>query len=248
MIRRGERRETVILPPLQVVSAALTRRNPHGIHIDGLELTPLAGASTPVADDDFFESWDKEKPKAATPATSATSAAPPSIGAARPSPSPAPASTGPRTVSSASLRATPLSSGGGAGAAHRPAQPSKLGGGLGGSAGGGGKLSKLGAKKATTTINFEEAQRKALEEEERVKRLGYDKAREAEEARAVKAREEEERRRAKAAGAGSEPVSRSSTPANVAGSGGKVVDDAPKVARLGFGQVVGAAPVVASKP
>ena len=61
---------------------------------------------------------------------------------------------------------------------------------------------KLGAKKATTTINFEEAQRKALEEEERVKRLGYDKQREEEEARALKQREEEERRRAKAAGEG----------------------------------------------
>jgi ADP-ribosylation factor GTPase-activating protein 2/3 len=105
---------------------------------------------------------------------------------------------------------------------------------------------KLGAKKATTTINFEEAQRKALEEEERIKRLGYDKQREEEEARAVKAREEEERRRAKAAG---EQISRGSTPAQQYGKGGgKGEDDVPKPARLGFGQVVGAAPVVQSKP
>ena len=104
---------------------------------------------------------------------------------------------------------------------------------------------KLGAKKATTAINFEEAQRKALEEEERVKRLGYDKMREEEEAKAVKQREEEERRRAKAAG---EQISRGSTPA--AGARGSGADDssAPKPAKLGFGQVVGAAPVVQAKP
>ena len=80
-----------------------------------------------------------------------------------------------------------------------------------------------------------------------MKRLGYDKAREEEEARAVKQREEEERRRARSAG---EQISRGSTPAGgYGGSGAKRdVDDAPKPARLGFGQVVGAAPVVQNKP
>lgn len=219
----------------------LILRNPNGIHIDGLELTPLA-ASTPTAaadsSDDFFSSWDKEKPKAAAPAAKAA-AGPPSVGmAAR-----APATTGPRTVTSSSLR----SGTGAGGISSRPAPTSRLSstttstsGAASSGIGGGGKLSKLGAKKATTSINFEEAQRKALEEEERVKRLGYDKIREEEEAKKVKEREAEERRKAKAAG---EAVSRTSTPV----SASRAVDDAPKPARLGFGQVIGAAAVPVTK-
>lgn len=98
-------------------------------------------------------------------------------------------------------------------------------------------MSKLGAKKATTGINFEEAQRKALEEEERVKRLGYDKIKEEEEARKVKEREAEERRQAKlsaGSAAGSE-ISRGNTPVSSSRK-----DEVPKPARLGFGQVIGA--------
>ena len=41
-------------------------RNPQGIHIDGLELTPLGTATpNPEPAEDFFSTWDKEKPKAA---------------------------------------------------------------------------------------------------------------------------------------------------------------------------------------
>lgn len=224
----------------QLGGLLLTRRNPNGIHIDGLELTPL-GASTPTGaggDDDFFSSWDKEKPKASASTVPKTATPPPSIGLAKP------AATGPRTVTSSALR----SGTGGASAAGRPAATSRLSStsttaSASASASGapGGKLSKLGAKKATTSINFEEAQRKALEEEERIKRLGYDKLKEEEEARKIKEREAEERRKAKSAigssaGSGAD-LSRSSTPANGAARG---VDDAPKPARLGFGQVVGA--------
>jgi ADP-ribosylation factor GTPase-activating protein 2/3 len=101
-------------------------------------------------------------------------------------------------------------------------------------------VSKLGAKKATTSINFEEAQRKALEEEERIKRLGYDKQREEEEARALKAKEEEDRRKAASAGVA---ASGRSTPLN--GAARKEEKVAP--IKLGFGQVVGQAAVPAPK-
>lgn len=71
--------------------------------------------------------------------------------------------------------------------------------------------------------------------------MGYDKIREEEEAKAVREREAAERKKR-----GEE--SRSGTPvtSNGAASGGGVKkgNDAPQVARLGFGQTIGA-PVVA---
>jgi ADP-ribosylation factor GTPase-activating protein 2/3 len=48
------------------------------------------------------------------------------------------------------------------------------------------KLGGLGAKKAATPIDFAEAERKAAEEAERIKKLGYDRQREEEEERAQK--------------------------------------------------------------
>ncbi len=48
-------------------------RHPQGIHIDGLELTPLASPAPAAKDDDFFSSWDKEKPKATATAPKGTS-------------------------------------------------------------------------------------------------------------------------------------------------------------------------------
>jgi len=200
-------------------------RNPQGIHIDGLELTPLGTATpNPEPAEDFFSTWDKEKPKAAAAPTAPKSATPPpSIGAK-------PAS---RTVTSSSLRAgaTPGSA--------RPAVSSRLS--TSTTAGAAPKSSKLGAKKAVGGINFEEAQRKAIEEEERVKRLGYDKIKEEEEARKIKEREAEEKRKAAAAG---ERVSRTSTPVN--GSSSKK-EEKVAPARLGFGQTAGAAIVAQPK-
>ena len=95
-------------------------------------------------------------------------------------------------------------------------------------------MSKLGAKKASSGINFEEAQKKALEEEERVKRLGYDKLKEEEEAKAVKEREAVEKKKR------GEEVSRSSTPSNPVAAARREADK-PAVARLGFGQTIGQA-------
>jgi ADP-ribosylation factor GTPase-activating protein 2/3 len=48
------------------------------------------------------------------------------------------------------------------------------------------KLGGLGAKKAVSPIDFVEAERKAAEEAERIKQLGYDRQREEEEERAQK--------------------------------------------------------------
>lgn len=169
----------------------------------------LGAAEAPAqkaGDDDFFDEWDK--PAAAKSAAASTPAPPPSFGnralsqagsskAASTSsdsvptgslvdaPSPAPAA--PRTTTSSSLRASSASSGAGA---RRP------GGGLGSSRTGssasggamklgGAKVGKLGVKKGAAPINFEEAARKAREEEERIARLGYDAQKEAEEAEAA---------------------------------------------------------------
>ena len=129
-------------------------------------------------------------------------------------------------MTSSAIRAQPSS---------RPAVSSRLSSSTTPSTGNGPKVSRLGAKKATTAINFEEAQKKAQEEEERIKRLGYDKLREEEEARALKEREAEEKRKKAVAG---ESVSRTATPVN-----GGASRAAEKVvpARLGFGQTAGAA-------
>lgn len=199
---------------------------PHGIHIEGLDLTPMGTrSSTPAQNDDFFESWDKAAPTPSPrPSKPASPAPPPSIGVARASATPSPKPTSPttaapqpRTLSSSALR-TGAASGGAA-----AARPMRLG-----------KPSKLGAKKASTSINFEEAQRKAAEEEERIKRLGYDKKKEEEEAAALKAREEEERRKNQASGVNN---SRSATPLSQTRK-----EEKPVPVKLGFGQVASNAP------
>ena len=76
-----------------------------------------------------------------------------------------------------------------------------------------------------------------MEEEERIKRLGYDKQREEEEARAVKERESAERK------AKGEQVSRTSTPVSAVNGGAKREVEKPAMARLGFGQIAGGAAV-----
>lgn len=173
--------------------------------------------STPAEkDDDFFESWDKAKATPSPRPSKPSSPAPPSIGVGAAAAKPP---AGPRTVTSSSLRT---------GGAKPAARPMKLGSKLGGS--------KLGAKKAAAPIDFEEAQRKAREEEERIKRLGYDKKKEEEEAAALKQREEEERRKNQAAGISN---SRSATP--LSSSRKKVEEEKPVPVKLGFGQVASTA-------
>ncbi|TFK88973.1 ArfGap-domain-containing protein [Polyporus arcularius HHB13444] len=200
-------------------------RHPDKVVVDGAEPT-----AAPVAkggdDDDFFSSWDKPAtPK--SPPTSSQPTAPPVIGRA--------ASAGtaaPRTISSASLRSNSTTPG-----ASRPA--SKLGASrlnsstpsVTGTASTGPKKSKLGglgAKKAAAPVNFEEAERRAAEEAERIRQLGYDREREkAEEAERVRlAAEQSAAAKAKA------PVTKSATitPAVAAPKG-----SAQDLERLGMG-------------
>ncbi|KAG9080725.1 ADP-ribosylation factor GTPase activating protein, ER-Golgi transport [Ceratobasidium sp. 370] len=171
-------------------------RFPHGIHIEGApatlsSATPASGAA--ADEEDFFSSWDKPAAPAPKPAASPLAAArPPGIGqratpnAAQvplpPTPSATPPAQAPpasRTVTSSSIRST-----------SSTASSPKLGAGgakvskLGASKLGAAKSGGLGAKKAGAPIDFEAAERKAREEEERIKQLGYDAEREREEAAA----------------------------------------------------------------
>lgn len=145
------------------------------------------GTSTPAGepDDDFFSSWDKPAIKKPTPPISRT-ATPPVVGRtpspflsaggangsgkdiprgtsplAKPDPAtePKPAATSAsRITTSAALRKTAASTG--------PRKANVLGA---------KKTQKLGAKKVTgDVIDFDEAEKKAKEEAERIEKLGYD--------------------------------------------------------------------------
>lgn len=146
------------------------------------ESTPT-GSEKKEDEDDFFSSWDKPK---TTPVASKqgtlSKPMPPSIGrasSAAPSQtsSTSPASSSPSTPPA--VRSTP-------GAATR----SKLGAARLGSSTTtstqSARPAKLGAKKAVAPIDFAEAERKAKEEEERIKQLGYDRQKEEEEEAARK--------------------------------------------------------------
>ncbi|KAI9464363.1 hypothetical protein HD554DRAFT_2121821 [Boletus coccyginus] len=143
--------------------------------IEGMDLSQPTD-STEQAEDDFFSSWDK--PATAKTTSSSTATTPPPV-VGRP---------GPRVVTSSSLRSTSSStvnssaklgasrlnsSGSTATTSTNAAAATKKT-----------KLGGLGAKKAATPIDFAEAERKAAEEAERIKQLGYDRQREEEEERA----------------------------------------------------------------
>ncbi|BGP18122.1 ADP-ribosylation factor GTPase activating protein, ER-Golgi transport [Rhodosporidiobolus nylandii] len=222
------------------------------VYVEGATEAQADAASAAGANDaDFFDSWDAPAPAAAAkkPVTPSPAAAPPliSLGGARPPPT-ANAPSAPRTVTSSSLRTTSSSS---IGTLNRP---STLGatrsisstsstpttstlssGGVGVGARGGklgaGKLGagKLGVKKGGA-INFEEAERKAREEEERIKRLGYDR------------RKEEEAAAAAAASAAAASASAAQANANGAAKkkeSGEVDRLGMGVRKLGFGQTAG---------
>ncbi|KAF9517257.1 hypothetical protein BS47DRAFT_1483455 [Hydnum rufescens UP504] len=143
-------------------------RFPHRIFVEGASeaLPQSSPALTPpsVEEEDFFSTWDKSNPKPARASLAPTNVtAPPVI----------------RTVTSASLRTTPSSSGT---VSSHPTKPgSRLGATVASTTAP--RTAKLGAKRAGAAINFEEAERKAKAEEERIKKLGYDAQREAQEER-----------------------------------------------------------------
>ncbi|GAA6014283.1 hypothetical protein JCM10207_005408 [Rhodosporidiobolus poonsookiae] len=162
---------------------------------------PAAG----TGDADFFDSWDAPAP-AKKPLAPAPALTPPVIslgsasrpttpgGTATSTPAATSVPAAPRTVTSSSLRTTSSSS---TATLNRPKTlgatrttsstastptASSLGASSRGKLGAG----KLGVKKGGA-INFEEAERKAREEEERIKRLGYDRRQEEEQAAAAAA-------------------------------------------------------------
>ncbi len=136
------------------------RRYPKRVSLDGYAETTTSADTRVDAEneDQFFSNWDQSNSLAASPGTTLKSSSPPSLGM-RPMISGA---TGPRVVTSASPVALPrlgkqgsrLGSSPGLAPANRPA--------------------KLGAKRASSAVNFEEAERMARAEEERIKLLGYD--------------------------------------------------------------------------
>ncbi|KAJ5320193.1 hypothetical protein N7508_000476 [Penicillium antarcticum] len=206
--------------------------------------TPSDGSNTPAgdADDDFFSSWDKPSIKRPSNPPSRTGTPPvvsrtgsPFLNAganANGSRSKSPLSSEEKSASPAptAIRSNP--------AARKTTTntAAKKGSVLGAK-----KVPKLGAKKvaAADTIDFDEAERKAKEEAERIEKLGYDP--EAEQAEA-------EAKKATAAAAIPIPAS---TPISPAGkSHERNSNDVERLGmgmgRLGFGQV--SKPVAPKKP
>ncbi|KAF8633764.1 hypothetical protein AX15_001270 [Amanita polypyramis BW_CC] len=157
-------------------------RFPNGIHVEGAET--VTSPQTEETEEDFFDSWSKPAtPKSSVPGTPRT-VTPPVVGRTQSgassnsstSTNSTPTSTAPRTITSSStsrpsrLGSTRLNSSSMISSTSSAPRKSKLG---------------LGAAK-TKTVDFEEAERKAREEEERTKQLGYDRRREEEEEKARK--------------------------------------------------------------
>ncbi|KAJ5373236.1 Arf GTPase activating protein [Penicillium concentricum] len=207
--------------------------------------TPSDGSNTPAGDgeDDFFSSWDKPSIKRPSNPPSRTSTPPvvsrnsspflnagansngsrsksPLSSSEEKSTSPAPSAIRPTSVTRKTSTASAAKKGSVLGAKKAP---------------------KLGAKKvaAADIIDFEEAERKAKEEAERIEKLGYDPEAEQAEAEAKKA-----------ATTAAVPIA-SPIPVSPAGkandrNSGDVERLGMGVSRLGFGQV--SKPVAPKKP
>jgi ADP-ribosylation factor GTPase-activating protein 2/3 len=207
------------------------------------------GTSTPAGepDDDFFSSWDKPAIKRPTPPISRT-ATPPVVGRT-PSPFLNAGSNGKDIARAASPLAKSESAG-----ETKPASRITTSAALRKTTAAGGprkanvlgakKAPKLGAKKITgDVIDFEEAEKKAKEEAERIEKLGYDP--EAEEAEVKKATE------TKSTILAPTPVSPTRGGYGSGHSREKSTSEVERlgmgVARLGFGQVGSAKPAAAQK-
>ncbi|PYH61437.1 ADP-ribosylation factor GTPase-activating protein [Aspergillus niger CBS 101883] len=205
--------------------------------------TPSNGSSTPAAeDDDFFSSWDKPSIKRPSNPPSRTGTPPvvsrtgspflnsgangsrsksPLSASDKDSSSPAPTAI----RASAAVRKTPSTT------------TAKKGSVLGAK-----KAPKLGAKKigAAEIIDFDEAERKAKEEAERIEKLGYDP--EAEQAEA-----DAKAKTTTAATTIASPTPISPSRNTQERSSGDVERLGMGIGRLGFGQTVGAKPAAPKK-
>ena len=242
---------SVLNPPLLFY---LFIRFPNGIVVDGME-APTAALAKEETEDDFFDSWSKPStPKSSNPGTPRIST-PPIIGRSASAisttantnstnpPNPPPS---PRTLtSSAAARPSRLgatsrlnsASSGGSNTSSTIPKKSKLG---------------LGAAK-TKPVDFAEAERKAIEEAERIKQLGYDREQEEKEEKARK--EIEALKRAQEIGSRAGIAASTTTTTVQATTNGvnKSAADPQKSAafpRLGFGAIpgAGAAAAVAAAP
>ncbi|KAI0594423.1 hypothetical protein F4775DRAFT_573689 [Biscogniauxia sp. FL1348] len=209
------------------------------------------GSATPSSEpnDDFFSSWDKPSIKRPTPPVSRTGT-PPVVGR---TPSPflnagangkdISRSASPLSKSDSATEAKPAASRITTSAALRktnttgPRKANVLGA---------KKTTKLGAKKVTggDVIDFDEAERKAKEEAERIEKLGYDPEAEEAEAKKVAAPVKSE---------ASNVISPSPSSPRAYGSGHTREKSAAEVerlgmgfGRLGFGQVGGSKPAAAT--
>ncbi|KIW06035.1 uncharacterized protein PV09_03212 [Verruconis gallopava] len=220
---------------------------PNEVVITDVEESPGSGSQTPAGEapeDDFFSSWDKptiKRPsnppsRTATPPVVSRTASPfltagaNGNGSARPkSPLNADATSArPTTTTTTAIRKTASTTSG-------PRKPNILGA----------KKKGLGAKKVTadTGLDFEEAERKAKEEAERIAKLGYNPDEETPVAPASKSGVSEESKivsptplspsRAGGFGSTAKPRERSDSELERLGMG---------IGRLGFGQTAGAKP------
>lgn len=206
-------------------------RFPNGIFIEGME-APVTPSAKEQTEDDFFDSWSKPAtPRNSAPGTPKVST-PPIIGrsasastSTSASTIPATATTPRTTTSSSAARPARLGSGTSRlNSASSPSTTSTLP-----------KKSKLGlgASKAKP-VNFAEAERKALEEAERIKQLGYDRQREE--------AEEKVRKEAEALKKANEIGLKATLAASSNGSAASSSAQTKSTAfpRLGFGAIPGA--------
>ncbi|KAH9480095.1 ADP-ribosylation factor GTPase-activating protein glo3 [Psilocybe cubensis] len=215
---------------------------PTGIFVEGMD-APSVAPPKEETEDDFFNSWSKPTtPKTSNPSTPRIST-PPIIGKTPSASSASSSVASPVSATSPSAATTPRTL-----TSSAAARPARLGAGTSrlnsasstGSAAPAVKKSKLGlgASKAKP-VDFAEAERKALEEAERIKQLGYDREREAAE---EKARQEAEALRLSRE-IGSRATMAAAAPGNGAARKFGAVPDPQKTAafpRLGFGAVPGA--------
>ena len=232
-------------------------RFPNGIVVDGMD-APAAALAKEETEDDFFDSWSKPTtPKSSHPGTPRIST-PPIIGrsvsatstttntntTSPPNSTPTPPPPSPRTLTSSAA-----------------ARPGRLGGTsrLNSASSGGSitsstatKKSKLGLGAAKTKpVDFAEAERKAIEEAERIKQLGYDREQEEKEEKARKDREALKKAQELGSRAGIAAAT-TSVQATTNGSNKSTADPQKSAAfpRLGFGAIpgAGAAAAVAAAP
>ncbi|KAI0952791.1 hypothetical protein AcW1_007182 [Taiwanofungus camphoratus] len=169
---------------------------PERVAVDGAAEAAATAVEQGGGEDDFFSSWNKP----ATPKSPVFTSSKPSVPViGRPlstAASDSPPAT-PRTISSSSLRSSSTAASGARpvsklGVSRLSSSSSTVTTTTAASAPKKPKLGGLGAKKAAAPLDFAEAERRATEEAERIRQLGYDRERE-------KAEEEKTRREAEVA-------------------------------------------------